>query len=490
MALTTGTTIRGLSTGTVAEALVYAKDGKPKREVDRYVRELHRICVAIGIRFEIAFAQWCDETAIGTSEIWKKRLNPGGIGVTDDHDQMISFDNGDLAARAHLIHLWYYVDGETLPPELAPFAHLDPRLEAVRSAGFLGKAQTLAFLSGRWATNPNYANQIVGQANRAFGNLSDTDGGSPPSRRVGRAQAQPKVFDLKNDADALRFGVSTTKPSRNDDKMRSARDYMLSRCIIDRKRSGIQGAPRFIVLHIQDGTTTGSLDHWINGRTAGKRVGASSTVMIQKDGSILRVIPEGHGPWTNGNVAGSAPQAQPLIDRGGSPNQWSLTIEAEGKPFETRPPAQIDAIVWQCRDWMARFDIPIENILKHAWIKNTKPNCPGPYFDVVLARLRDGAPVHAVPVAMSFGERRPISGKVKDRIINDHLFLAYQKKVAAVRDGVPVLVFADPATPPVQAPLAKGQKVDVDYVTVGSDGKLWFVTADGGRTPVEGFVRR
>ena len=217
----------------------------------------------------------------------------------------------------------------------------------------------------------------------APGALSDSE-----SQDRERNAFRPKIFDIANDDDAERFGLSTTRRTGNSGNM-TARDFMLSRRITNRNG----GSAKFIVLHIQEGRTAGSLEHWVAGRKfkEGKDVGpvtASATVMIQKDGSILRVIPEKHGPWTNGKVDKPTAQSKKLRDLGPDPNRWCLTIEAEGKPNDAMPRAQLQAVLWQVRTWMKRYDIPEENILPHSSIDSVdRGHCPGPYYKRVLKAL-------------------------------------------------------------------------------------------------------
>ena len=66
---------------------------------------------------------------------------------------------------------------------------------------------------------------------------------------------------------------------------------------------------------------------------------------------------------------------------GGNPNQWSLTLEAEGKPGVTSvsyTDAQLRAICWQFADWMIRYHLPLANVLSHASINTcSRSQCPG-----------------------------------------------------------------------------------------------------------------
>jgi hypothetical protein len=75
--------------------------------------------------------------------------------------------------------------------------------------------------------------------------------------------------------------------------------------------AGFAGSASFTYTVCDDGTTNGSLAYW-----ASNAVDASSTVMIQKDGSILKIIPEQHGPWTNGDVISPTAEAAEILSLG------------------------------------------------------------------------------------------------------------------------------------------------------------------------------
>ncbi|HEY7117523.1 MAG TPA: N-acetylmuramoyl-L-alanine amidase [Tepidisphaeraceae bacterium] len=180
---------------------------------------------------------------------------------------------------------------------------------------------------------------------------------------------QPTIYALERDY--ARFGL--TKQQANE--------------IIHSRFNNRNGAePLFVVLHVQEGTTKSSLAYW-----SAADVDASSTVMIQKDGSILRIVPEEHGPWTNGDVCEPTHEAAEILAKGGNANCWSLTIEAEGYYQETKPKPQMDAILWQVEDWIMRYPAILDStygILRHGWINScTRANCPGVYFDPIVARV-------------------------------------------------------------------------------------------------------
>jgi hypothetical protein len=183
---------------------------------------------------------------------------------------------------------------------------------------------------------------------------------------------KPVIYDLATDY--ARFGLTQAEASR-------VIGYRFA------NRNG--GSPQFIFLHIQDGSTAGSLDWWANGYTNGVKVTASATVMVQKDGSVLRIIPEQHGPWTNGDVNRPTAQASDVLALGGNPNNWSLTVEAEGGPWDQMPAAQRDAIIWVVQDWYIRYPAIRQRgaaaMKRHGWINSvSRPNCPGDYFPLVV----------------------------------------------------------------------------------------------------------
>lgn len=190
-----------------------------------------------------------------------------------------------------------------------------------------------------------------------------------PPATGGNPYPRPAVYDLERDG--ARWGVTPAEARR-------------LRGNAFPNRSGAR--PRYIVLHTQSGNTTGSLDWWLNG----PGVQASSTVMIQQDGSVLRVIPERDGPWTNGDVCNPTAKSAGLRALGGNPNIHSLTIEAEGDTDVPYTDAQLRAILWQCAEWMRVYDLPLANLISHASINTcSRSRCPGDgHMIQVVDRLR------------------------------------------------------------------------------------------------------
>lgn len=177
MTATTHDPLVGVTRGTVAEAIAYAEGRGAKRlpDVETYVAELWRLCAIAHLDATLLFGQAADETRTFTSPYWIRYGNPAGIGALETLDRPgdITYVGGTFtaatAAQAHVVHAYLYAVGPVPAGHpLAPFVPLDPRYDAVIAAGYAGRATSLAYLSGRWAANPNYAAQIVAHVNLAF----------------------------------------------------------------------------------------------------------------------------------------------------------------------------------------------------------------------------------------------------------------------------------------------------------------------------------
>lgn len=145
----------------------------------------------------------------------------------------------------------------------------------------------------------------------------------------------------------------------------------------ERGWAGIQA----IVHHVQEGNSRGTQMHF-------RSVLASSTVLIDKDGTIRRLVPENKGPWTNGDVKNPDAQVRALMNKyGPDPNAWTITIEHEGYsgglPYTEE---QYQSSLWQTRDWRKRYGlIPL---LGHRQINSvTRATCPEPPGGIFLPRM-------------------------------------------------------------------------------------------------------
>lgn len=180
MTITVNSPIVGPPSGSLATALDYA--GTDNAD---YVRELYRLCGLVGIDPAIMFAQAAHETADFSSFYWETRRNPAGIGITGTPAQDAAsqtWANGTDAARGHVAHMAAYVYGDNwshswreqtfLPPDV------DARFGHVLAQGW-STTRTINELTGRWATDPQYAEKIVTKHRAIFG---ITDDAIPPER--------------------------------------------------------------------------------------------------------------------------------------------------------------------------------------------------------------------------------------------------------------------------------------------------------------------
>jgi hypothetical protein len=63
---------------------------------------------------------------------------------------------------------------------------------------------------------------------------------------------------------------------------------------------------------------------------------------------------------------------------GNNPNCCSLTVETEGFYWEAHPKKQIDAIIWQVRQWFGKYGLSCANLLAHRDINTcSRANCSG-----------------------------------------------------------------------------------------------------------------
>ena len=212
---------------------------------------------------------------------------------------------------------------------------------------------------------------------------------------------------------------------------------------------------RVIFLHVQEGNNWGSWT-WFH------QVSASCTVMIGKNGDIWRVVPEEHGPWTNGDVSSPDAAMQAIMNRWGwDPNVYTLSIEHEGNsgglPYTT---AQKQSSVWQVQTWMKKYDIAAIYIMGHFQVNgDSRPDCPDPEdqghpFVQAIRAAASGVPVVVVPTEIY---RDPWPVKTDAGVLWDGA-----KDVTVTTGPSPVTFYADKRT----------VTVNVDYL----NGRQWAST--------------
>lgn len=293
--------------------------------------------------------------------------------------------------------------------------------------------------------------------------------------------SSPRIFDLRNNDDAARFGYTP-----------GARDKFMQGCF--RNRSGAR--PRAIFCHVQEGSTKSSLD-WAINKPGDQN---SYTVTAQQDGTILRCIPEQHGPWTNGAVRKPKQAARKLLDLGGNPNIYTLSIEAEGKSSGPHPQDQIDAIYWQVRQWQAQYGIRNDWVFEHADVDTVeRANCAGWYYDEIRKRLEADGEVGDSSTLVEIGdtsklvdaEVSPIAvltavqqGNIAPATVFDPssklTFVWVGDRVRVVRD-TPQYRFAEVGGETIGDDLRAGEEIDVDFIFTAADGEVWYYTPIGTR---------
>jgi N-acetylmuramoyl-L-alanine amidase len=157
--------------GSAVRALASALRAGARRPEDlrTYLMEVYRLAPLVGIDPAIVVAQSAHETGWWQSPAWTDHLNPAGIGITGSDVASPSWESGEAAARAHLVHFFLYAAG-SIPPghPLEPYIPLDPRYDAALAAGRAKSAVSLADLTGLWATDPDYGGRVARVGTRLF----------------------------------------------------------------------------------------------------------------------------------------------------------------------------------------------------------------------------------------------------------------------------------------------------------------------------------
>lgn len=160
-----------------------------------YAAEVYRLAPLVGIDPAIVVAQSALETGYWTSAAWRERLNPAGIGITDGPDHGYRWESGTDAARGQVGHLLVYLgqwqwlgdngEAEDRLGIAKPFSLYDPRFSAVTNAKLAGTVRTIADLTGKWATDPRYAEKIAERGNAIFPGIPDQEDQMPTGGVVG-----------------------------------------------------------------------------------------------------------------------------------------------------------------------------------------------------------------------------------------------------------------------------------------------------------------
>jgi len=292
-------------------------NGQPFWEfIGDYVLELERLCYLIGFDFGLLFSQFCHESDDASSPIFLARGNGIGLGVTDGGDDGIAFQNGTDAARAHIAHMRVYVYGDQVlrePANSEAGPDDDPRWNNVILASWDGTVRTLNDLTGKWATDPTYGEEIAAKANAV---LAATKGNSVadspriilnPGHRNStggnheEAEWTPALADAYFDAfsaagyETINLGDTNGGLDETSRRMAAAIQSAPGDCVLlDLHYEGSPVPGVFVIIPDVTGLTTGApvaqppLDTW-NNNAKDREVGKAIALKIaQKTGLNLR----------------------------------------------------------------------------------------------------------------------------------------------------------------------------------------------------------
>lgn len=444
--------------------LTYAQRVGAKRidEVKRFIEQLYAQNYVDGFMTAI---QSIHETDAWQYSYWVNNLNPGGLAITFSGQSSKTWANGTDAARAMLVHEVAY-SGAALPKEWSAWTALDPHYKEVFSEGLAGSATKFSdYGNGKWGTDPNYQ---TGMRNREAEVRALATTTSPVTAQGGT-------------------DVSVPTPRIIDKFLHVSQDGYAG---VERRIRGRFGmAPKIIVLHIQEGSNSGSWQHFHS-------VSASSTVLIGKNGDIWRLVPEEDGPWTNGDVNQPSALGREVIDKwGADPNVYTLSIETEGFTGEwPKTQAQLNSVVWQVKQWMTKYGIPVHYVLKHADINNVDRHyCPGDaFYNYVIAAVQnvDVKDVLATPSPITV-DSKPWDGK-QNVSVNGVLFVGEPHAQITLAKAASAYLYASTESA-VTHKYKAGEKIAVlGWVTgakVQGDTK-WWITKDFGRLPADRTVEK
>ena len=260
--------IKAQSKATIEQALEYVR-GVYGGEA--YVREVFRLYPESGYSPEIVIAQWDLETGKGTSTHWRTRYNPGGIGVTDGGDLGYSWASPQNAAQAQEVHLSAYVDGYNRG--LRKYLSQDPRYLLVLGTDWAGTVKSIADLTGKWATDPQYGVKMAGRLEQ----LRNTIVILPPK-------------PVPDPVTKLTYG-RVPRPPIVDRVIPDARNWAWDRLG--------QRLVKGVVYHRQEGVNWGT-DEWFRGGGGGK--GLTDYGIDRNTGEILKW----NDPWGKASKGVSA----------------------------------------------------------------------------------------------------------------------------------------------------------------------------------------
>ncbi len=137
--------------------------------------------------------------------------------------------------------------------------------------------------------------------------------------------------------------------------------------------------PEIVVVHISDGTLA-SMDSWF----AAKSSLASTHYSVALNGTISQYVTEDKAAWSNGRFGN--PTFKLNKGLGINPNQYTISVENEGKDLAKGTPEQFRELCGLIADICSRNNIPVDrtHIIGHYEIDSVnRPYCPSPDHSIM-----------------------------------------------------------------------------------------------------------
>lgn len=319
-----------LSPGRIGQAAwVKAIAAHNPGEAAAIVATYHVEAGKLGLNPDIALAQAIVEASWFTSDLWRTRRNPCGLGITGPGVLGKDYGADSTGIRAHLDHLCCYA----YPAATCPVPHAltnddrhlfhdgNPRLSHLQEPP-----------PGRqWAEGPNYVGKILAVANALL--LTQEASMAPTITK----KITPVNF-----------------------------------------WAGRNGNPvEAVVIHVSEGGKAG-VDSWFHNPASE----ASAHYLVNKDGTIWQFVEEADTAWANGKEQ-NPNLADPLVkkwhDAGINPNRRTIAIETERQWTERLTVPQLASLVWLCADLHRRYHLPTDgsSLLGHNEIDSVdRAHCP------------------------------------------------------------------------------------------------------------------
>lgn len=384
-----------LGTGTLSRAELIEAGRAMEKEIDGGT--LADLQDSAGVDATLILAHMVEETGWGTSVYWKERNNPGGIGATDENpDGAYTFDTPRDGLIADVSHMLTYIYGNR-----NPMRDTDPRYREVVAGPNAGRIRTVGQLgNGVWASDANYANEVVGIANVLVARYHSGDGstqsGKGGSMVPDQSYSLPVRLDLENNGHSF-----VDRPTNPDGRILA------------------------IVKHVTGGESLDGALTW----NRNPNVKASAHFYIDKDGTVVQDVSLFNGAWANGVLDNDSLPSQfdEVKANGWNPNDFTISIEHVGNPddpdFPT--PAQLTADARLTADLCDNFRVPVDadHIIGHNRFDSVnRPNCPGPHWDFgadvrAVSRLLNGdgnGTSPSIPVGTTSGSGSPTGSRSVD----------------------------------------------------------------------------